>query len=770
MTSAQHNIILVVDDEAANLSVLFQQLRRAGFKVMVSEDGAGALESVEYTTPDIMLLDVKLPDMDGFELYRRLKTQPDLAGTPVIFISVLTDTHEKLKAFQSSAVDYVTKPFDPEELVARVHKHLTIRNLRKQLEETNAQLRQEIAERKQKETSLQNSREQLALITDNIPALIGYIDARQRYIYVNQAYAEWYRSSKDDVVGRTVKEVWSEEAYHGVRHYINAVLQGERVSFETLRIDQYGQPRSVNVDYVPHFDGQGNVKAFFVLVQDITRYKQLQNALTDARNAAEAANQAKSEFLANMSHELRTPLSAILGFAQIMDHSQTLVQKDREDLGIINRAGEHLLTLIQQVLDLSKIEAGRITLNETRFDLYHLLHDVVDLFRFKAEKKQVHLLFECSPEVPQYIFADEVKLRQILLNLLSNAIKFTEEGRVSLRVSEFDELHELSTQKLRNSKTQKLLFEIEDTGSGIASEEIDTLFQAFAQTRTGRLAQEGTGLGLAISRKFVQLMGGDISVISEVGKGSMFSFNIQVRAVAGTPVESQQTACRPVALEAGQPRYRMIIAADKPDNRKLLVEFLQPFSFDLREALNGKEIIEIWQRWQPNLIWMELRMPIMDGYEATRQIRNSDSEIRNIPIIAMTASSFQGTGAAALSAGCDAVLYEPFREAEIFDLIQKHLGVRYVYEDKTIAKRPFDKLRTSQAPIEKGLTSESLAALPAEVLTELREAVTGLDSEESRKIIARIREDHPQLAEVLEKLVDTYRFDILQEYLEEKTR
>ena len=191
MISEHQGIILVVDDETADLGVLFEHLRRAGFKVLIAEDGASAFERVDNMQPDIMLLDLKLPDIDGFELYRLLRARPQLAETPVIFLSALTGTAEKLKAFEISAVDYVTKPFEPEEVVARIDKHLTIRNLRKQLEETNAQLRQEIDEHKRKETALQNSQEQLALIIDNLPALIGYVDAHQRYIYVNQAYAEF---------------------------------------------------------------------------------------------------------------------------------------------------------------------------------------------------------------------------------------------------------------------------------------------------------------------------------------------------------------------------------------------------------------------------------------------------------------------------------------------------------------------------------------------------------------------------------------------------
>jgi two-component system, sensor histidine kinase ChiS len=474
-----------------------------------------------------------------------------------------------------------------------------------------------------------------------------------------------------------------------------------------------------------------------------------------AKEKAEVANEAKSSFLANMSHELRSPLNAILGFAQVMTRRKKLEPEDQENLGIISRSGEHLLTLINQVLDLSKIEAGRITLNETHFDLYRLLDDLEDMFRLKAEDKKLQVIFERDIAVPHYLYTDEVKLRQVLINLLNNALKFTIKGGVNVRVGV---RHPDPTPPI--SATQSpvtIAFEVEDTGPGIAPDELEGLFEAFVQTSTGKQASEGTGLGLAISQKFAQLMGGEMTVSSEVGRGSLFTFDIHCQPAQATDMPKSTPAKQVIALAPNQPRYRILIVDDKWANRQLLIKLLNPLGFELKEAENGQQAIDFWNEWQPHLIWMDMRMPVMDGYEATQHIK-AHTKGQAIAIIALTASVLEEERAVILDAGCDDFLRKPFRDSDIFELMHKHLGVRYVYEDSQ---------EISEAKSEEKVEDlkSKLGKLPSELLAKLQQAIETANLQAMLPVIEQIN-DKP-LANSLTRLAKGFRFDILQEIFEE---
>ena len=491
--------------------------------------------------------------------------------------------------------------------------------------------------------------------------------------------------------------------------------------------------------------------------------------LAKAKEAAEVPNEAKSAFLANMSHELRSPLNAILGFAQLMIRSQTLPPEHLENAGIITRSGEHLLTLINQVLDLSKIEAGRTTLNEKNFDLYRLLDDLEDMFQLKADDKHLELLIDRTPDVPRYVRTDEVKLRQVLINLLNNALKFTSEGGVSVRVrttghdTDFEHrctdnadyyTDSSSVYPCNNPRRAVLCFEVEDTGAGIDSEELDNLFEAFVQTKTGKESQEGTGLGLPISRKFVQLMGGEMTVSSQLGYGTIFKFDIQVSVVDASDIETKQPTRRVIALEPNQPRYRILIVDDKPLNRKLLVKLLNPLGFELKEASNGKEAIKVWDKYSPHLIWMDMRMPVMDGYEATKQIK-STTKGQATAVIALTASVLEEERAVVLSTGCDDFMRKPFREADIFEAMNKHIGVRYVYEDQTQS----NSLITEGEEQKNVLTAAALAALPGEWVANLQQALPQGDLDLIATLIEQIRTQNAPLANAIKSCVDNFEYD-----------
>ncbi len=824
-------VIVCIDDEPDVLNSLKIELKKAiGDQCIIetAEGGEDALELLSDLQADeyeiaLVLSDYIMPDIKGDELLRRIhERSPD---TLTIMLTGQADLEALSNAIKYAKLyRYIPKPWQNEDLkltvVEAIHSYLQ-----------DQKLTDEILKRQEANEALSASESRLNQFLAALPVGVSVYNPDGSIAYFNQTARDLLGA--DTIPESTAEQLAAtyqlyvantDELYPPENLPILRALKGEFVKVDDVEIRQDGKTIAIEINTTPIFDASGNIVYAIAAFQDISDRKQAEKILADYQHtleaqiderteqlqqaalAAEAANKAKSTFLANMSHELRTPLNSILGFAQIMEPSPNLTVENRDNLRIIHRSGEHLLTLINQALDLSKIEAGRMMTDPKNFDIYRLLDDLQDMFQLRAQSQELQLSFERDDEVPQYVRTDDVKLRQVLINLLSNAIKFTEIGGIILRVKKLDksglvELLDSSTVVFDTATSIRefaidsrdltelelseeaddsiinpvvfLQFEIEDTGVGIAAEELGNVFKAFVQTASGQKTQKGTGLGLTISRQFVRLMGGEIVVESQLELGTTFKFEIPVGAVYPADIPAPQIDREVIGLEPNQPCYRILIVDDREDNRQLLVKMLSPLGFGLQQATNGCEAIEIWETWHPHLILMDVRMPVMDGYEATQEIRlriqqrEQEQQINGemsislsdfpIPkIVALTASTIEGRRSFALLIGCDDFISKPFRKTEIFDTLNKHLGVNYIYSNST------DFISTADRPNQSDASSNavlaSLLILPAQWVENMRQVIRNADFDLIARTIEELRYDHPEFTEILQDHLNNFDY------------
>ncbi|OAI14844.1 hypothetical protein A1507_01180 [Methylomonas koyamae] len=606
----------------------------------------------------------------------------------------------------------------------------------------------DLSERKQTQQRLQLLSFALDKVRETI-VLMGENDPR--FLYVNQSGAHTLGYSRAELTGgMSVYDIdpnWSPEKWS---EFWPQLLERRQIQFETTHCTRHGRvfPVEITANY---FEFGGKIYNL-TICRDISQRKQAEEELQHyrdrledtvqrrteelrlARDAAETANKAKSVFLANMSHELRTPLNAILGFSSLMRKSPQLAEADRRNLDIINRSGEHLLNLINQVLEMAKIESGRVQLADTAFDLQEMVGDVLNMMQARATEKGLKLALDPESAYPRFIVGDRDRLRQVLINLVGNALKFTDAGGVTVRV------------RCKHNATSHLLIEVEDTGPGIAETDRQRIFEPFVQI--GQDADgKGTGLGLSITRQFVQLMNGSIGLESSVGKGSLFRIELPLRVAetaAGSAPQAAAAEREVLALAPGQPEYRILIVEDQIDNQLLLSWLLETVGFRIKLAENGRDGVALFQSWQPHLIWMDRQMPVMDGLQAAQTIRalpGGDA----VKIIGVSASAFAEQRDEILAAGMNEFIGKPYRPAEIYDCLARQLGVRYLYSDAPAAAMPT-------------LAADSLAALAPALRRELELALKSLESERIADAIGRIKAYDNQLAAALAVLADNYNY------------
>jgi PAS domain S-box-containing protein len=837
-----HERILIVEDEEVATIYLQNILEKIGYTVLATVvSGEMAIQQVAETRPDLIVMDIHLAgEMDGIETANQIRIQFDI---PVVYLTSYADDSFLQQAQATEPYGYLVKPAQENELHATIKLALYKHKIESKLKEMNKRLEQEIAEHKQTEEALRQSEEryrhmfQAASVSlweqdirgiktalDNLKQqgvsdLPTYLDEHPEFVQkaihmikvldVNNMTIKIYGAkTKEELLG-SLDKVSAPEALPHFKEEILAIAE-QKPYYENESYARTLQGETINILVrITLPQTPAKFGTMIVSVTDITKRKQAEKELEQHRRHLERlveertaelsktnaelarASRHKDEFLATMSHELRTPLNAILGYAQILKNDGNLTERQREGLETVKSSGEHLLTLINEILDLSKIEAGQMELQAGEFHLPEFLKYIAEITRMRAEQKGLSFEYEPDQNLPVGVRADEKRLREVLLNILGNAVKFTEKGKVSLRVyalREFSELEDIGntkTQKHKNTKT--LRFEVEDTGIGISPEQLEEIFLPFRQVDTQRHSFEGTGLGLAISSKLVEMMGSTLQVKSTLGKGSTFWFEVQLPEVQGV-VPKEQSYGRKITGYRGE-RLTVLVVDDDEHNRAVLLGMLLPLGFKIAEAKNGQECVEKALKLRPDLILLDLKMPVLDGFGATQQIRKFETEnsildtgyssldndtqypissiqhpasgIR-IPIIAVSASVFEETRKRALNAGFDDFLIKPFQMEQLLEILRANLDIEWIYEDleETVTRN----VQFDQQPVQ-------LVPLPSEVVEDIRNfAKLGMAKQLLVELDYIEQQDtkYTSFVNTLQQLVKNYQFDRIIELLDTK--
>ncbi|WP_172965347.1 PAS domain S-box protein [Candidatus Thiodictyon syntrophicum] len=608
-----------------------------------------------------------------------------------------------------------------------------------------------LSERKRAEQTLRETNAYLENLINYANAPIIVWDPQFRITRFNHAFEFLSGRTEVQMLGQSLAILFPPALCADSMALIRQTLSGQRWEVVEIKIQHRdGSVRTVLWNSATLFAADGQTPlATIAQGQDITERKQAEEQLARAKEAAEAANRAKSEFLANMSHEIRTPLNSILGFAQVLGRDPALNATQRDSLTTIERNGEHLLTLINDILDMAKIEAGRMTVQAAPFDLTELIAEAEAFFRQRAHERGLALTV-ASSVLPRMVVGDAMKLRQVLINLVGNAVKFTTAGAVTLRVEPVAD--------------DAICFSVVDTGMGIAPGEMARLFEPFGQTASGRQVQGGTGLGLALSSRFVRLMGGELSADSTLGQGSCFSFTLVLAPTAAIEPRAERAELPVLGLESGQPVCRVLIVDDLPDNRaplRALLEMLnpQPPVLELCEAADGQEAVALWEQWQPQVVFMDMRMPVMSGEEAARQIKARmaarPDAVRSV-VVALTASAFNENRDHFLACGCDDFAGKPFRAEELFAILERRAGLRFV----CAAAVP-----TGAVPLTAEELAVRLAGPPEQWRTNLRGAVELADFGRITELVGQLDDHDAVLRRVLEQWAYDYDLESFSQAL-----
>jgi signal transduction histidine kinase/CheY-like chemotaxis protein len=621
--------IMVVDDNPSNLRVLEEMLSNRNYSVRLAINGHLALTSIHALKPDLVLLDIRLPDIDGIEICRTLKADPSTQDVPVIFISALHEQEEKLRAFAAGGVDYVTKPFEEKEVLARIHTHLSLRRLQKNLE--------------------QNSR-QFRCLLDHIPAAVALLQPGQKLHYYNRCCEKNF-NAKDDKYCYQILRGWQQPCKECPAA---RTLLPPYTPYEEIITHPNGN--IYQTYYYPYSEDDSVPTAVMFMALDISAHQRLKEA--------EIASHAKSAFLANMSHELRTPLNSILGYAQLLEYDNDLTPSQREGIEVIHRSSDYLLTLINDILDLAKIEAGRFDIIPTLCNLPDFFKNINELFKIRCRQKDIAFHYHARSALPENVMADEKRLRQIVLNLLSNAVKFTDKGAVELSSAYCAGVLEIK---------------VSDSGVGIDAHDLPLIFRPFQQAGATQYRNQGTGLGLSISQRLAELMHGSLEVHSHLGQGSVFSLKLPLTQLSETHCRKHQQK-RVVGfrrIDGKQTPLRVLVVDNRQEDGAVLGEFLRKLGFKVDIETDPVRAVQIPPHIRPHLVLIDIIMPEREGLSTVTQMR-ALPHLRHTVFIAISANAYPEQRQHALNLGCVDHLSKPLDFVALLASIKTHLPLQWL--------------------------------------------------------------------------------------------
>ncbi|MDX2248483.1 MAG: response regulator [Bacteroidia bacterium] len=633
--------ILLVDDVPANLVALEAIIERDNVRIFKAESGNEALKLAWQHTFSLALVDVQMPEMDGFELVRLLKSNSRTREIICIFVTAISkESRYAVKGLSVGAVDYLYKPLDPMVTNAKVDIYLELYRQRQRLLEQNQRL------------------QQYALRIDNAADIIAVVNpVSMNFTEINPVVKEILGFEPNRITGTSILDYLHPEDLITSKKQFDLFLQKpEGILSLEVRF------RNTRYDYIwLNLKVVYNLGLLFINARDVTFSRNHVEQITLARDEAEKARIAKEQFLANMSHEIRTPMNGIIGLTRLLQDTP-LIEEQRETVGLIMSSSQSLLNIINDILDLSKIDSGKLQLEEIEFEVKNVIRTVFSLLRNRADEKQIVLEESIPAHIPDWVIGDPHRLNQILVNLIGNAIKFTEKGyvRIHLQMKEGVAKNEIFFE-----------FRVEDSGIGIPEDKLESIFESFSQAGADTARKfGGTGLGLTISKKLVELQGGNIRVISKEGSGSTFIFTILYRKCENQEKENLRDKKNPFELK-GLENFKALLVDDNKVNRMVGGKTLKRWNMEVDFAEDGKEAVAKAHEESFDIILMDIQMPEMDGYEAARIIRSSSTQNHNTPIIALTANVVGSVVTESQNAGMDAVLTKPFDPLTLYETLHR---------------------------------------------------------------------------------------------------